>query len=136
MWVERPERHGKDSTIPLRFLTGPPTGRYSREYPQVDGHVLSLSARHAKFRPDGYRKTRAGVGPDRLPELRTFRRLWRRGGGLGVFSVTPAPPAAGMRGGEHGEEPWTPRPLSVLSQCTQLDVLGEEVRRWKGMWVV
>jgi hypothetical protein len=23
VWVERPERHGKDSTIPLRFLTGP-----------------------------------------------------------------------------------------------------------------
>jgi hypothetical protein len=33
-----------------------PTGQYSKECPQVDGHVLSLSARHAKLRREGYRK--------------------------------------------------------------------------------
>jgi hypothetical protein len=36
-----------------------PTGQYSKKYPQVDGHVLRLSARHAKLRRAGYRKTAA-----------------------------------------------------------------------------
>jgi len=33
-----------------------PTGQYSKECPQVDGHVLRLSRRHAKLRREGYRK--------------------------------------------------------------------------------
>jgi hypothetical protein len=35
-----------------------PTGQKSKKYPQVEGHVLRLSARHAKLRRDGYRKAR------------------------------------------------------------------------------
>jgi hypothetical protein len=34
----------------------PPTGQKSNKRPQVDGHVLRLSGRHAKLRRDGYRK--------------------------------------------------------------------------------
>lgn len=34
----------------------PPTGQYSKKCPQVEGHVLRLSARHAKLRREGYRK--------------------------------------------------------------------------------
>jgi len=33
-----------------------PTGQKSKKCPQVDGHVLSLRARHAKVRREGYRK--------------------------------------------------------------------------------
>jgi hypothetical protein len=35
-----------------------PTGQYSKKYPQVEGHVLRLSGRHAKLRREGYRKGR------------------------------------------------------------------------------
>jgi hypothetical protein len=41
-----------------------PTGQKSKKCPQVDGHVVYLSGRHAKLRRDGYRK----------PERRTRRR--------------------------------------------------------------
>jgi hypothetical protein len=34
-----------------------PTGQYSKKCPQVDGHVVHLSARHAKVRREGYRKS-------------------------------------------------------------------------------
>jgi hypothetical protein len=37
-----------------------PTGQYSKKCPQVDGHVLHLSGRHAKLRREGYRKRRDG----------------------------------------------------------------------------
>jgi hypothetical protein len=33
-----------------------PTGQYSKKYPQVEGHGLRLSDRHAKLRREGYRK--------------------------------------------------------------------------------
>jgi len=33
-----------------------PTEQKSKKCPQVDGHVLSLSTRHAKLRREGYRK--------------------------------------------------------------------------------
>jgi hypothetical protein len=33
-----------------------PTGQYSKKYPQVEGHMLRLSARHAKLRREGYGK--------------------------------------------------------------------------------
>jgi len=33
-----------------------PTGQYSKKSPQLEGHVLRLSARHAKLRREGYRK--------------------------------------------------------------------------------
>jgi hypothetical protein len=33
-----------------------PTGQYSKKCPQVEGHVLHLSGRHAKLRREGYRK--------------------------------------------------------------------------------
>jgi 2'-hydroxyisoflavone reductase len=33
-----------------------PTGQYSKKCPQVEGHVLRLSGRHAKVRREGYRK--------------------------------------------------------------------------------
>jgi hypothetical protein len=33
-----------------------PTGEYAKEYPQVEGHILRLSARNAKLRREGYRK--------------------------------------------------------------------------------
>jgi hypothetical protein len=39
-----------------RFLPVHPTGQYSKKSPQVEGHVLSLSGRHAKLRREGYRK--------------------------------------------------------------------------------
>jgi hypothetical protein len=42
------------STRADRFVH--PTGQKSKKYPQVDGHVLSLNARHAKLRRDGYRR--------------------------------------------------------------------------------
>ena len=38
------------------LLSVHPTGQYSKKYPQVEGHVLHLSARHAKLRRKGYRK--------------------------------------------------------------------------------
>jgi hypothetical protein len=41
-----------------------PTGRYSKKCPQVEGHVLRLSARHAKLRREGYRKANAREGHD------------------------------------------------------------------------
>ena len=34
-----------------------PAGQYSKRCPQVEGHVLRLSGRHAKLRREGYRKT-------------------------------------------------------------------------------
>jgi hypothetical protein len=37
-----------------------PTGQCSKKYPQVDGHVVRLSGRHAKLRRDGYRKPEHG----------------------------------------------------------------------------
>jgi luciferase-like monooxygenase len=39
-----------------RFPPVHPTGQKSQECPQVDGHVLRLSGRHAKRRREGYRK--------------------------------------------------------------------------------
>jgi hypothetical protein len=33
-----------------------PTGQKSKKYPQVEGHVLYLSGRHAKLRREGYRR--------------------------------------------------------------------------------
>jgi len=33
-----------------------PTGQYAKRYPQVEAHILRLSARHAKLRREGYRK--------------------------------------------------------------------------------
>jgi hypothetical protein len=36
-----------------------PTGQYSKKYPQVEGHVLRLSGRHAKLRREGYGKASA-----------------------------------------------------------------------------
>lgn len=41
-----------------------PAGQYSKKCPQVDGHVLSLSARHAKLRREGRRKGNAHDGHD------------------------------------------------------------------------
>jgi len=38
------------------------TGQKSKECPQVEGHVLHLSARHAKLRREGYRKKGACDG--------------------------------------------------------------------------
>jgi hypothetical protein len=38
------------------FSSVHPTGQKSKKYPQVEGHVLRLSARHAKLRREGYRK--------------------------------------------------------------------------------
>lgn len=40
----------------LGFWVVHPTGQYSNKCPQVEGHVLRLSARHAKLRREGYRK--------------------------------------------------------------------------------
>jgi hypothetical protein len=40
------------------LLSVHPTGQYSKKSPQVEGHVLRLSGRHAKLRRDGYRKRR------------------------------------------------------------------------------
>jgi hypothetical protein len=36
-----------------------PTGQKSTKYPQVEGHVLRLSARHAKIRREGYHRDRS-----------------------------------------------------------------------------
>jgi hypothetical protein len=33
-----------------------PTGQYSKKCPQIDGHMVRLSRRHAKLRREGYRK--------------------------------------------------------------------------------
>src|SRR5918994_4658664 len=49
-------RNRGDSANSLRFLPLHPTGQYSKKCPQVDGHVLHLSGRHAKLRREGYRK--------------------------------------------------------------------------------
>ncbi len=35
-----------------------PTGQYANKCPQVEGHALRLSHRHAKLRRDGYRKSK------------------------------------------------------------------------------
>jgi hypothetical protein len=37
-----------------------PTGQKSKKCPQVEGHVVRLSARHAKIRPEGYRMNGGG----------------------------------------------------------------------------
>jgi len=49
---EPPDRDGETSQV----WSVPPSGQYSKKYPQVEGHVLHLSARHAKLRRKGYRK--------------------------------------------------------------------------------
>jgi NAD(P)-dependent dehydrogenase (short-subunit alcohol dehydrogenase family) len=36
-----------------------PTGQYSKQCPQVEGHVLRLSARYTKLRRSAYRKVAA-----------------------------------------------------------------------------
>ncbi|MGH7425773.1 MAG: helix-turn-helix domain-containing protein [Candidatus Methylomirabilales bacterium] len=46
----------EDSRLTPRFLPVHPTGQFSRKCPQVEGHVVCLSARHAKLRRDGYRR--------------------------------------------------------------------------------
>jgi len=56
-----PELVGPDDghpRSPLSFVPPlvHPTGQKSNRYPQVEGHVLRLSARHAKLRREGYRK--------------------------------------------------------------------------------
>jgi hypothetical protein len=38
-----------------RQIPVPPTGQYSKKCPQVEGHVVRLSGRHAKLRREGYR---------------------------------------------------------------------------------
>lgn len=43
--------------VPYSWCT--PTGQYLEECPQVKGHVLGLSDRHAKLRRSGYRKSAA-----------------------------------------------------------------------------
>ena len=46
------------------------TGQYSKKCPQVEGHVLHLSARHAKLRREGYRKPEPDDGLDRFSQRR------------------------------------------------------------------
>jgi hypothetical protein len=48
-----PERQASPGT---RHLPVHPAGQYSKKYPQVEGHVLRLSGRHAKLRREGYRR--------------------------------------------------------------------------------
>jgi hypothetical protein len=54
--------------VPLTWDFGMvhPTGQYSKKYPQVEGHVLHLSARHAKLRREGYRKQGTDDALDRF----------------------------------------------------------------------
>ncbi len=49
---ETPDRRGEVAEV----WSVHPTGQYAKKYPQVEGHILRLSARHAKLRREGYRK--------------------------------------------------------------------------------
>ena len=60
------ESHARFSTtvnnmpvFPLVRALVHPAGQYSKKCPQVEGHVLRLSARYAKLRRSGYRKSAA-----------------------------------------------------------------------------
>src|SRR5215211_7801947 len=58
--LRRPQEHGVEEERTGRpgvhdFSPVHPTGQYSNKYPQMEGHVLHLSARHAKLRR-AYRK--------------------------------------------------------------------------------
>jgi RNA polymerase sigma-70 factor (ECF subfamily) len=71
----------------------PPTGQYAKEYPQVEGHILRLSGRHAKLRREGYRKNQP--------------RGW-------VRSLSSPSPEKNEAAGERELRPWGDRrPLST-----------------------
>jgi hypothetical protein len=53
-WLSAPEKCPSTCAFVLALVH--PTGQYSKKCPQVDGHVLRLSARHAKLRREGYRR--------------------------------------------------------------------------------
>jgi hypothetical protein len=55
-WEGEPKwDRGPEPSQCRRFDSVHPTGQNSKRCPHVEGHALRLSARHAKFRRDGYR---------------------------------------------------------------------------------